>query len=205
MLPLSEIFAGIGLIFIGVRTLAANLRQIAGPRLRRMMSAAIRSAPRASLIGLLGGLATQSANGTAFIAVSMVSAGIIPVAPALPIVVWGAVGAMLGLCLLFLGIHFVKAAAPDLAADRTARDLLLLAQHWYPLGLVMGAAFGFLVQNGTTVAMIAANFAARTWLACACRKETSFVCSNRNQRKLRRRGKPVAVMPWVGSRAMGGQ
>ena len=86
MLPLSEIFAGIGLIFIGVRTLAANLRQIAGPRLRRMMNAGIRSAPRASLIGLLGGLATQSANGTAFIAVSMVSAGIIPVAPALPIV-----------------------------------------------------------------------------------------------------------------------
>jgi hypothetical protein len=33
-----------------------------------------------------------------------------------------------------------------------------------------------------------------TWLACSCRKETSFVCSNRNQRKLRRRGKSVAVM-----------
>jgi len=207
MLPLPEIFAGIGLIFIGVRTLAANLRQIAGPRLRRIISAGIRSAPRASLIGLLGGLATQSANGTAFIAVSMVSAGIIPVAPALPIVVWGAVGvtgkivlaginidmwvmlvtgivgmcfyfnlqhsprwgnpvgAVLGLCLLFLGIHFVKVAASDLAADRTARDLLLLAQNWYPLGLVMGAAFGFLVQNGTTVAMIAASFAAGGLLA----------------------------------------
>jgi hypothetical protein len=52
MTPLPEIFAGIGLIFIGVRTLAANLRQIAGPRLRRMMNAGIRSAPRASLIGL---------------------------------------------------------------------------------------------------------------------------------------------------------
>ena len=75
----SAIFAGIGLIFIGVRILAANMKQMSGPRFRRIVTGNVRSVPRACLIGLVGGLATQSANGTAFIIVSMVSAGVLPV------------------------------------------------------------------------------------------------------------------------------
>lgn len=88
----AAIIAGLGLFFIGVKQVGHHLKQMAGHRMRAVMTRATNSRLRASLLGLLSGALTQSTNAATFLVVSMVTAGVVSVTSALPIVVWSNVG-----------------------------------------------------------------------------------------------------------------
>ena len=90
-----DIFAGLGLFFVGVKLIGANLKQLTGKWFRGLMAAATQSSLRSSLLGLLSGALTQSSNAITFISISMVTAGLVEVAGVVPMVIWANVGTSL--------------------------------------------------------------------------------------------------------------
>lgn len=69
--------AGLGLFFVGIRLIAANLQQIAGGPVRKLLARAFEHPLSASLGGLLSGALTQSTSAATFVATSLVSAGVL--------------------------------------------------------------------------------------------------------------------------------
>jgi phosphate:Na+ symporter len=87
-----DIFAGLGLFFVGVKLIGSNLKQLTGRWFRRLIGAATRNPVSAALIGMLSGALTQSSSAITFISIGMVTAGLVGVAQVAPMVIWANVG-----------------------------------------------------------------------------------------------------------------
>ncbi|HEY3917423.1 MAG TPA: Na/Pi symporter [Stellaceae bacterium] len=87
-----SILAGLGLFFIGVKSLAANMSQLAARSLRRWVARSTDSYVLSALIGTASGALTQSTNAITVILMSLASADLITVARAKPILAWANVG-----------------------------------------------------------------------------------------------------------------
>jgi phosphate:Na+ symporter len=84
--------AGLGLFFIGIKTLTTHLAELTGRRFRRLLDRSTRR-PLFSLFGgALLGATMQTGSGITFILVGMVNAGMISVERSLPIRLGAAVG-----------------------------------------------------------------------------------------------------------------
>jgi phosphate:Na+ symporter len=55
-----DIFAGLGLFFVGIKLIGTNLKQLTGRWFRRMIAAATRNPIASALVGMLSGALTQS-------------------------------------------------------------------------------------------------------------------------------------------------
>ena len=87
-----SILGGLGLFFIGVKGLSANMSQLAGRSLRRWLTRSTNSYFLSALIGTISGALTQSTNAITVILISLASADLITVARAKPILAWANVG-----------------------------------------------------------------------------------------------------------------
>jgi phosphate:Na+ symporter len=88
----SSIIGGLGLFFLGVKGISASLNALSGRRMRAAMALATRGRLTASLMGLALGVLTQSSNAVTFIATSLYTAGMLPLARALPALAWANAG-----------------------------------------------------------------------------------------------------------------
>jgi phosphate:Na+ symporter len=102
-----DIFAGLGLFFVGVKLISGNLKQLSGRWFRRLIEAATRHTPAAAFLGLLSGALTQSSSAITFISISMVTAGLIDVERVAPMVIWANVGTSLLVLLSAVDINLV--------------------------------------------------------------------------------------------------
>jgi phosphate:Na+ symporter len=87
-----SILAGLGLFFIGVKSLGANMSQLAGRGLRHWVARSTNSYLLSATIGTISGALTQSTNAITVILMSLASADLITVARARPILAWANVG-----------------------------------------------------------------------------------------------------------------
>ncbi|WP_458096407.1 Na/Pi symporter [Roseomonas sp. WA12] len=85
---IASLLGGLGLFLVAVRSLGSQLHRLAGRRLRGAVAQATRGDTSAALTGIVLGALTQSSNAVTFITASMVQAGILPLARALPLVAW---------------------------------------------------------------------------------------------------------------------
>jgi phosphate:Na+ symporter len=88
----ASLLGGLGLFFLGVKALSAQLVALAGLRLRGAMAKGAARPLSAALVGLLLGGVTQSGNAVTFIAASLRSAGLLATARMLPLLAWANVG-----------------------------------------------------------------------------------------------------------------
>jgi len=88
----ADIFAGLGLFFVGVKLIGGNLKQLTGSWFRRLIEAATRNTTVSALVGVLSGALTQSSNAITFISIGMVTAGLVDVGRIVPMVIWANVG-----------------------------------------------------------------------------------------------------------------
>ncbi len=102
---LGTLLSGLGLFFIGVKLVGENMKQMAGRKFRQIVSRATENRFLAAGWGLLSGALLQSSSAITFIVVSLISAGLIPVRKALPIISWSNVGGSLLVFLAVLDIH----------------------------------------------------------------------------------------------------
>src|SRR5579863_7082204 len=87
-----SILGGLGLFFIGVKGLGANMSQLAGRSLRHWVARSTGSYVLSAVIGMISGALTQSTNAITVILMSLASADLISVARAKPILAWANVG-----------------------------------------------------------------------------------------------------------------
>ncbi len=140
----ADIAAGLGLFFIGVRLIGGNLRELSGRWFRRLIARATGNRLLAVLVGTLSGAVTQSSSAITFIVVSMMSAGLMTIRRAVPLVVWANVGtsvlvllAVVDLRILVLYMLGVTGIGYFLDLDRSPR--------WrHTLGSALGVALLFL-------------------------------------------------------------
>lgn len=102
-----EIFAGLGLFFVGIKLIGANLKQMTGGWLRLVIERATRHAWRSTVAGFVLGALTQSSNAITFISINMVAAGLASVAQVLPLVIWGNVGTSALVFLSAVDLHLI--------------------------------------------------------------------------------------------------
>jgi phosphate:Na+ symporter len=91
----AALLSGLGLFFIGVRSLSANLVPLAGRRTRAAFARALRGPASSAASGTLAGLMTQSSSAVSWIIVGFVRAGVLTVGPALTAPMWSNVGTAL--------------------------------------------------------------------------------------------------------------
>jgi len=107
---LIQLFAGLGLFFVGIRILTENLRQLADRRLRNLMARATRSDRSAAALGLLGGAVIQSMNAVIFILISLVTAGVLDARRAQPVINFANLGTSLLVLIAALDIRLLVLA-----------------------------------------------------------------------------------------------
>lgn len=99
--------AGFGLFFVGVWTLTENLKQMSGRRLRQVVLRYTRHPLQGMFWGTLMGAMAQSLSAVVFILVGMISAGIITMRVAIPILAGANVGSSM---LVFLSTFDLELA-----------------------------------------------------------------------------------------------
>lgn len=93
--PIGFLLSGLGLFFIGVRGLSANLVPLVGRRARAAFAGALRAPLSTAVSGIVAGVVTQSATAVSWIIVSFVRGGVLPDGPALMAPTWANVGTAL--------------------------------------------------------------------------------------------------------------
>lgn len=139
-----SILAGLGLFFVGIRLIGSNLKQLGGRGFRRLIARATGNHALGALVGILSGAVTQSSSAITFILVNMISAGLLTVRRAVPLVVWANVGtsvlvllAVIDLRLLVFYLLGATGLGYFLNLDRAPR--------WrHALGSALGVALLFL-------------------------------------------------------------
>ncbi|MFG1403280.1 Na/Pi symporter [Xanthobacter sediminis] len=92
MLILAEILAGLGLLFVGLKSLSSHLQQATGRGVRHLLRRATRSPLTGLVSGSLAGAATQSSNAVAIICGNLVRGGVLTTRDAIPVVAGANVG-----------------------------------------------------------------------------------------------------------------
>jgi phosphate:Na+ symporter len=101
----ASILAGLGLFFVGIKGIAANLSQLAGRSLRQWVAGSTGSYPMRVLVGTLAGALTQSTNAVTVILMSLATADLVSRREATPILVWANVGTAALVLLVAVDIH----------------------------------------------------------------------------------------------------
>jgi phosphate:Na+ symporter len=150
---LVSFFAGLGLFFIGVKGLGANMGQLAGKRLRQWIARSTGNPALAALIGLLSGALTQSTNAVTVILISLTKADLITVGESTPILAWSNVGTAALVMVAAVDIHLFVFALISLVGlcfylnlDRSARWRPLVSSSFALGTLFLGLE---LMRNGT--------------------------------------------------------
>src|ERR1700742_4931270 len=88
----ASILAGLGLFYIGIKGLAANLSQLAGRGLRVWVALSTGTYVTRALVGIIAGALTQSTGAVTVILMSLTTADLISTRRAAAILVWANVG-----------------------------------------------------------------------------------------------------------------
>lgn len=111
----ASILAGLGLFFIGIKSIAANLGQLAGRSLRQWVARSTDNYFLSALIGMAAGALTQSTNAITVILMSLAKADLITLRQAAPILVWANVGTAALVLLVAIDIHLFVLAITAIA------------------------------------------------------------------------------------------
>lgn len=101
----ASILAGLGLFYIGIKGLAANLSQLAGRGLRLWVALSTGTYVTRALIGMVAGALTQSTSAVTVILMSLTTADLITPRRATAILVWANVGTAALVILVAIDIH----------------------------------------------------------------------------------------------------
>lgn len=139
-----DIFAGLGLFFVGVKLIGSNLKQLTGGWFRRLVEAATRNVYVSALVGLLSGALTQSSNAITFISISMVTAGLVAVGPVMPMVIWANVGTSVLVLLSAVNINVAVLFLLGMTGIAYYFDIDKAPRFRHVLGAVLGLGLLFM-------------------------------------------------------------
>ena len=119
---LGKLIAGLGLFLSGLYLLRSALKQLTSRRLRILLSKWTGTVWQGSMIGGLLGAVVQSSPAVSFILAGLVSAGMIQLGQAIPVILWANPGTCLLVVLAFLNINILKLFILGIAGIAFARE-----------------------------------------------------------------------------------
>jgi phosphate:Na+ symporter len=149
---IATLLSGLGLFFIGVRSLSANLVPLIGRRTRILFAQALRGPVSSAISGTIAGLSTQSSAAVSWIIVSFVRAGIVPPGPALAAPNWSSVGTSMLPLLLAIDTNTAASFVIGLVGIVTYFKLARSDGFRHMLDAALGAAmllFGMHIVSST--------------------------------------------------------
>lgn len=141
---LATLFAGIGLLFIGIKTLGSNLRHMTGPKARELVTRATSNSSAAAALGLLAGAVMQSINAVIFVLISLVTTGVMDVKRAHPIINWANLGTSLLVLLATLNLHIMVLILVGLTGLAFYFGLDKSSRYGHLIGALLGIGLLFL-------------------------------------------------------------
>ncbi len=87
-----QIFAGLGLFFVGINVLSYQMKQLSGPYARKIITSLATNDFKATLGGLISGFITSSGKAVTFSLVGLSVSGLLNVRKSLPIIIGGSLG-----------------------------------------------------------------------------------------------------------------
>lgn len=169
-----DVFGGLGLFFIGVKMIGANLKQMTGRGFRAAIARSTRNPVAAGGLGVVAGAIAQSTSAVTFVVVSLVTAGLVDARRAVPLVIWANVGTAALVMLATLNIHALVLALIGVTGVMTYAGLDKTPRLRQPLGALLGVGLLFLglsiIKSGAAplrdmeMAREFIAFAAESWL-----------------------------------------
>jgi len=89
---IASFLGGLGLFFTGIRSLSANMLQIGGRPIRQAVAGHVHNPALVAVVGIAAGALLQSSNSITFILVSMITAGLLEIITAMPLLLWANLG-----------------------------------------------------------------------------------------------------------------
>ncbi len=138
---LMNALAGLGLLFVGIKTVTRSLGALVGDQLRRWINWASKRPGVAVLFGVTAGFVAQSGRTTSFIMASFVHARLIEVRQAMPVVLWANLGCTFVIFASIFPLHlfalFLIAAAGICIAFERPKSFLNAASAVFGLALML--------------------------------------------------------------------
>ncbi|MGC2854878.1 Na/Pi cotransporter family protein [Novispirillum sp. DQ9] len=141
---LLDVFGGLGLFFIGVKMIGAHLKRMTGRRFRAVIARSTRNPVSAGALGVVAGAVAQSTSAVTFVVVSLVSAGLVEVRRAVPLVVWANVGTAALVMLATLNLHAMVLGLLGIVGVATYAGMDKAPRLRDPLGALLGVGLLFL-------------------------------------------------------------
>jgi phosphate:Na+ symporter len=137
---MAPLLSGLGLFFIGVRLLSANLVPLVGRRARAAFAGALRGPASSALSGLAAGLLTQSSTAVSWIILGLIRAGLPATAWVLVAPAWANVGTALLPILVAVNLATSVSLVIGLVGFATYFKLDNTDRRRYALDAALGAA-----------------------------------------------------------------
>lgn len=149
----APIFAGLGLFFIGIRLISANLKQLAGRKMRVMIAKALSGHGSIAVFGLSAGAIMQSVNAVTFVLVALVSAGAVQTRRAFPVINWANLGTSMIVLVAAINMHLMVLVLVGLTGFAYYLHLDQSARYRHVVGALLGVGLLFLgidfIKSGT--------------------------------------------------------
>ena len=151
----ASIFAGLGMFFIGIRLIGNNLKQLAGRRLRMLITKAVAGRGSVALFGLLAGATMQSVNAVTYVLVALLGAGAIEKKKAFPIISWANLGTSLLILVAALNMHGLILVLIGLTGVTFYLNLDQSSRYRHGVGALLGLGLLFLgidfIKSGASI------------------------------------------------------
>jgi len=146
------LFGGVGFFFVGASFLSSSLKSMAGPRLRKRLSGVTRGAKGQIVTGVLTGAVAQSSSVASFIMAGMISAGMISLRRAMPVVLWANVGTSALVFLATINLAQLSYLGMGLVGLGFYLHLQKSPRFGPPIHLILGLALIFIGISDTKAA-----------------------------------------------------
>ncbi len=158
-----QILAGLGLFFVGLQMLGANLKGLAGKKFRTLIEHVSGRPLAAALGGVAAGFVTQSGRTTSYLVAGLVQARLVEVRKVLPLILWANFGCTLIVFAAVLPLREVILVLVGVAGLGLAFDY---PPKWKPIN---GALFGvaLMLFGLSEVTRASAGFAQYEWFKAA--------------------------------------
>lgn len=153
------ILGGLGTFLYGLNLMSSSLKTLAGDRLRAFINKATDNIFKGFLTGLLITLAIQSSSATTVIVIGLISAGLLDLKHALPIMIGAHVGTTI--TAYIIGLNIGSIAFPLIFVG--SMIILIIAQRKWKLSgrIIIGTGFLFLGLEMMSVSF--GSFADSSW------------------------------------------
>jgi phosphate:Na+ symporter len=151
----ASIFAGLGLFFIGIRLIGTNLKQLAGRRMRLLITKAVSGRSSVAVFGLAAGAIMQSVNAVTFVLVALVTARAIDIRRAFPVINWANLGTSMLVIVAALNMHLLVLVLIGITGLTYYLNLDQSARYRHVVAALLGIGLLFLgvdfIKTGSAI------------------------------------------------------